>query len=65
MNRHIPPPDIVMAINIELLYVKMVLDTPTKVDFVERDKNLNTLAKLGITVEGCFTYIKQLTFHNY
>lgn len=65
MNKHIPPPDIVMAINIELMYLKMVLDTPEKVIFVEREKNLNTFAKLGITVEGCFTYLKLLNFHNY
>ena len=65
MNNRIPPPDMVRAINLELCYIKMILDTPDQVEFIEREKCLRTLAKLGITLSGCYTYFRQLTYHNY
>ncbi len=66
MNEKLPPPADVTKVKQELIRIKMLLEHSERIHFAgERKKNLDTLAKLGITPVGCITYINDLTYRNY
>ena len=49
-----------------LARIKIILEDPNKLCVAsDRKKNMDTLAKLGITPAGCITYINSLTYRNY
>ena len=66
MYDRLPPPADIMKVKLELIRIKIILEDPSKLLIAdERKKNMDTLAKLGITPAGCITYINELTYKNY
>ena len=63
---NLPPPADISVVKLELIRIKLLLENPDRVEFAgERKKNMDTLAKLGITPAGIITYINELTYKNY
>jgi hypothetical protein len=62
----LPPPADKWIVQSELIRIKLILDNPQNIIFAgERSKNMEFLAELGITPEGCFTYLRQMSYKNY
>lgn len=66
MKENLPPPADINVVKLELIRIKLILENPDKLRVAsDRKKNMDTLAKLGITPAGCITYINSLTYRNY
>lgn len=66
MKNKLPPPADINVVKLELIRIKIILEDPNKLRVTsDRKKNMDTLAKLGITPTGCITYINSLTYRNY
>lgn len=66
MKNKLPPPADINVVKLELVRIKIILEDPGKLRVVsDRKKNIDTLARLGITPAGCITYINSLTYRNY
>ncbi len=66
MNNKLPPPADINVVKLELVRIKIILEDPGKLRVAsDRKKNMDTLARLGITPAGCITYINSLTYRNY
>ena len=66
MNNKLPPPTDINVVKLELIRIKIILENPDKLRVAsDRKKNMDTLARLGITPAGCITYINSLTYRNY
>ena len=66
MKNKLPPPADINVVKLELVRIKIILEDPGKLRVAsDRKKNMDTLAKLGITPAGCITYINSLTYRNY
>lgn len=66
MKSKLPPPADLTVVKMELFRIKLILEDPNKLRFADgRKKNMDTLAKFGITPAGCIAYINELTYKNY
>ena len=66
MKNKLPPPADINVVKLELVRIKIILEDPGKLRVAsDRKKNMDTLARLGITPAGCITYINSLTYRNY
>ena len=66
MKNKLPPPADINVVKLELIRIKLILEDPGRLRVAsDRKKNMDTLAKLGITPAGCITYINSLTYWNY
>ena len=66
MKNKLPPPADINVVKLELVLIKIILEDPGKLRVAsDRKKNMDTLARLGITPAGCITYINSLTYRNY
>ena len=66
MRNKLPPPADINVVKLELVRIKIILEDPGKLRVAsDRKKNMDTLARLGITPAGGITYINSLTYRNY
>lgn len=66
MKNKLPPPADINVVKLELVRIKIILEDPGRLRVAsDRKKNMDTLARLGITPAGCITYINSLTYRNY
>lgn len=66
MTKKLPPPADINVVKLELIRIKIILEDPDRLRIAgERKKNMDTLARLGLTLAGCISYINELTYRNY
>ncbi len=66
MGNKLPPPADINVVKLELIRIKLLLEDTNKLCVAsDRKKNMDTLARQGITPAGCITYINSLTYKNY
>ncbi|WP_051200173.1 type II toxin-antitoxin system MqsR family toxin [Butyrivibrio sp. FCS006] len=65
MGDKFSPPADINTVKLELVRIKLILEDHNKFHFAKRKKNMDTLARLGITPAGCISYINELTYKNY
>ena len=66
MKNKLPPPADINVVKLELVRIKIILEDLGNLRVAsDRKKNMDTLARLGITPAGCITYINSLTYRNY
>ncbi len=66
MGNKLPPPADINVIKLELIRIKLLLEDPSRLRIVgDRKKNIDSLARLGITPDGYITYLNSLTYKNY
>jgi|GEM_PF-4807025 len=62
MGDILPPPADINVVKLELIRIKILLEDASRLRVAsDRKKNMDTLARLGITPAGCITYINSLT----
>lgn len=66
MGNKLPPPADIHVIKLELIRIKILLEDPSRLRIAgDRKKNMDSLARLGITPEGYISYLNSLTYKNY
>lgn len=66
MGDKLPPPADINVVKLELIRIKILLEDASRLRVAsDRKKNMDTLARLGITPAGCIAYINSLTYKNY